>query len=138
MDRKAVSFEDSFENLSMETLKKVIMTVARVTAHQVIEQLQLTPKFIKLNQAYKLYGRGYVDRWIKQGLITPRFGEIENSRGRICVSELEALASVEDIFTYEHELRNKRSAEKAGKKYVSKAKYRNLDPVDPNWLSHPY
>lgn len=138
MREMEMPFEDTFEHLSMETLKKVIMTVARVTAHQVIENLQLTPKYIKYNQAYKLYGRSSVDRWIKEGLITPRFWEIDSIRGKICVSELEAIAAVEDVFTYEHELRNRKCAEKKGKKYVSKVKYRNLDPIDPKWISPPY
>ena len=110
---------EPIEELSHETVKKIIMTVARVAAQCTIEKLHLTKTRISLSQAYRAYGRGTVTRWIDEGLIDPQ-SEPNTNKRHIPVSELEALLSCDEIFKHEIELGNMRAKEEREKMIIAK------------------
>ena len=113
---------------SMDTMKKIIMTVARVASHVTIEKMHLTKSFLSQSQAYRIYGRGNVQKWIEMGLITPRMSDEDSNRKKILISELEAVLACENIFKYEMERDNKRFEEQ---RQAGEQNY-------PGWEKEPY
>lgn len=75
---KAVSYETFISDL-----------VARLT--KALSETRNDPEFISQRKAYRMFGRGNVDRWRRQGKITPckRTGVVEYR-----TSELRMLQSV--------------------------------------------
>lgn len=114
---------EPIEELSHETVKKIIMTVAKVAAHCTIENLHLAKTRISLSQAYRAYGRGTVTRWIYEGLIEPQT-ELNTNRRYIPISELEAVLSCDDIFKHEIHLGNMRAREAREKMIIAKRNHR--------------
>lgn len=127
--------KDPIDELSHETLEKIIVTVSRVTAQEVLQQLYLTPKFIKYSQAYRLYGRPSVERWIKHGLLSTHLHEAGKSRGKLSVSEMETLSNVDDIFSYEYSLKEKRRQN--NKEEPNSNIFDQID-IDILWVRPPY
>lgn len=64
------------------------------------EAAGLIQPYISLNQAHKLYGTGTVNRWIKEGLITPIRDGSNTSKYRIKRSEIEEVAITENRASY--------------------------------------
>lgn len=71
-----------------------------------VETGQISPYLSKM-QAYKLYGRGLVNRWVKEGLVKPtRDGA--GSKWRYDRRELELVARTNNVATF---LTNKKDNE---------------------------
>ncbi|KAA8476864.1 hypothetical protein BDE36_1282 [Arcticibacter tournemirensis] len=51
-------------------------------------------------EAYRLYGRGNVDRWISEGLISPATPKGDHSRKCLDRNKLEAVAASSNRITY--------------------------------------
>lgn len=57
------------------------------------ESLGLLKPYMSLNEAYRIYGRAVVDRWIKDGVVTPIKGVGKN---RIRRDQIEMVASMSE------------------------------------------
>lgn len=69
------------------------------TSNALAESGQLQDQLSKA-EAYRLYGRGNVDRWISEGLISPTITKGESSRKCLNRKKLEAVAASSNRITY--------------------------------------
>jgi len=72
--------------------KKTIQTVTELTTYAVLTKLGLLQPYLSLNEAYKMYGEGTVDRWVREGLIHKIKDGDGNSPVRINRVEIESVA----------------------------------------------
>ena len=72
--------------------KKTIQAVVELTTQSVLTQLGLLKPYLSLNEAYKIYGEGTVDRWSREGLVRKIKDGEGNSPVRINRVEIEAVA----------------------------------------------
>lgn len=70
----------------------VIQDIVKITTHKVLIDTGKLPAFISLNNAYKQYGEGVVDRWIKEGLVKPIKDGDKNCKVRIDRVQIESVA----------------------------------------------
>ncbi|MGM1429560.1 hypothetical protein ACS126_09895 [Sphingobacterium lactis] len=84
-----------------ESLLMLITEVSRTTAIQVLNELNLTQKFISITKANKIYGRRNVADWINRGVIEFFYPD-EGDGKRLRVKDLEALAGVTRIVGYQN------------------------------------
>lgn len=56
--------------------------------------------FLTKADAYRLFGRNDVDRWVKEGLITPRLKTAKSSKKYIERKQLERVAAASNRITY--------------------------------------
>lgn len=84
-------------------LKDLVHLLKNATEHGVSNALehsgQLQEQLTKA-EAYRLYGRGDVDRWISEGLIEPTTGKVESSRKCLDRARLETIAASSNRITY--------------------------------------
>jgi hypothetical protein len=81
-------------------LTRVVEAAARLGAiHAFVRSGTLKP-YMKRAEAFRLYGRKYVERWIAQGLITPRKDGNHSAAWRIDRLEIEALAVATSLLRY--------------------------------------
>jgi hypothetical protein len=69
------------------------------SANALEESGQLQDQLTKA-EAYRLYGRGNVDRWISEGLISPTTPKGKISRKYLARTKLEAVAASSNRITY--------------------------------------
>lgn len=79
-------------------MRDVLKDIAKAGAIQaLIETGQLKP-FVTKAEAYRLYGRSNVEKWIRNGLITPRGGCGE--KWRLERAEMEAIVASASLAAY--------------------------------------
>lgn len=79
-------------------LRNMLTDAAKLGATQALADTGAIKPYMNKSEAYRLYGRGKVDSWIKDGLITPR-GEIGKS-WQIDRVEIQALSSSGTVAQY--------------------------------------
>lgn len=68
------------------------------------ETLGLLKPCLSLRQCYNMWGRGTVDRWIKEGLVTVKKDGTRGNKCRICREEIELVAAMSNRASwYEHQ-----------------------------------
>lgn len=88
------------ENQSI--LAKVLRSMAKLTATEMLTQTGGLKPYLSKAEAYKMYGRGMVDKWITDGHLSVSQDEIgSSSKMRINRGEIEALAEAEDLLSYQ-------------------------------------
>lgn len=96
------------------TLAKVLRTIAKLTATEMLAQTGGIKPYMSKAEAYRKYGRGVVDKWISEGYLSLSQDEIgSSSKMRINRSEIEALAEADDLLQFQinrtnEERRNKK------------------------------
>ena len=71
---------------------KTMQVIVETTTQAVLAKLGIVKPYISLNEAYKTYGEGTVDRWVRQGLIHKIKDGEGNSPVRISRIEIESAA----------------------------------------------
>jgi hypothetical protein len=89
-----------------------IQSVVELTTTAVLSELGLLKSYISLNEAYKKYGEGTVERWHRQGLIRKIKDGEGTSPVRISRVEIESAAKASNrcawyIDKYEKQNKNK-------------------------------
>lgn len=79
-------------------LRNMLTSAAELGATKALSETGAIKPYLNKSEAYRTYGRGKVDNWIKDGLITPR-GEIGKS-WRIDRVEIQALAASKTVAEY--------------------------------------
>lgn len=80
-------------------LKNLLNHAAKLGAQQVLIDMGMLPATIKRGQAVKLYGRGDIDRWVKEGLLKP-IQDGSNASVRFSLMELTGVALASNRHTY--------------------------------------
>jgi hypothetical protein len=75
-------------------LQNIIQSVVELTTTSVLSRLGLLKPYISLNEAYKIYGEGTVERWCREGLIHKIKDGEGSSPVRINRVEIESVAKV--------------------------------------------
>jgi aspartate carbamoyltransferase regulatory subunit len=65
--------------MELSTLKSMLIAAAHEGALPVLQKLKITSTINKA-QAYRLYGRSIVDRWVNEGLITLNGRKIDKAQ----------------------------------------------------------
>lgn len=79
-------------------LRNMLTSAAELGATKALSETGAIKPYLNKSEAYRTYGRGKVDNWIKDGLITPR-GEIGKS-WKIDRVEIQALAASKTVAEY--------------------------------------
>jgi len=77
---------------SEKEFKKTMQTIVEFTTETILTRLGLLKPYLSLNEAYKIYGEGTVDRWMRERLIRKIKDGEGNSPVRISRIEIEAVA----------------------------------------------
>lgn len=81
-------------------LQNLLTTASTLAVKRVLLELGLVKTFLSKTEAYKLYGRGTVERWISEGLIKPHKDGSDSSKVRLERMRLEALSASSNRTTY--------------------------------------
>ena len=73
-------------------LKGLLLDAAKMGALEALKITGQAPATVSKSRAYKLYGEGQVDNWIRKGIVTQNKDGEKNSTVRIGLLELEAAA----------------------------------------------
>lgn len=73
---------------------------AELGAKRALQEAGIMRTFLKLTEAYRLYGRGVVDRWLQEGLITGVKDGNHTSTVRIERNQIELVAKTANRITY--------------------------------------
>lgn len=74
--------------LPEEIIERAICKAFELGSKNKAVELGEEPKFISQRQAYKIYGEGNVDRWVRRGVVK-RFKDSTKSNARVRYSVLE-------------------------------------------------
>jgi len=85
---------DSFE------LRRLLTDAVELGAKKALQEAGLLKPYLKKSEAYRLYGRGIVDRWIEEGLIKIRKDGDQSATWRLDRIELEIVAKSLNRHTY--------------------------------------
>lgn len=95
------------------TLAKMLRSIAKLTATEMLTQTGGLKPYISKAEAYEKYGRGTVDKWIREGYLTLRQDEIGTStKMRIDRGEIEALADADDLLQFQIDRDNEKAKRK--------------------------
>lgn len=78
----------------------MLQDAAEMGANAALSQAGLIKPYLSKQEAYKIYGRGLVDRWIKEKLVTPRKDGGASAKWRIDRIEIEAVAKASNRPSY--------------------------------------
>lgn len=99
------------------TIAGLLRSIAKLTATEVLMNVGGLKPYISKAEAYRKYGRGVVDKWIAEGLLTLRQDVVgSSSKMRIDRSEIEALAAAEDLIQFKKTNHGEGSKRRAFKK----------------------
>ncbi|SMG31706.1 hypothetical protein [Sphingobacterium psychroaquaticum] len=79
-------------------LRNMLTKAAELGATKALTETGAVKPYLNKSEAYRMYGRGVVDGWIKDGLLTPR-GDTYKS-WRIDRVEIQALAASRTVAEY--------------------------------------
>ena len=75
---------------------KSLEAAAKVSSVQTLVSVGLLKPYVSLREAYRQYGEGTVDRWVKEGVIKKIKDGEGNSKVRISRVQLEAAAQTQN------------------------------------------
>lgn len=81
-------------------LARILLEAVTDGTAKVLSETDIQKERISKAEAYRLYGRGPVDRWIAEGLFKPLKGQIFISSSGIDRNKLEAIAATSNRGTY--------------------------------------
>lgn len=80
--------------------RNALIDAANLGAYKALEMAGAIKPYLKLREAFRIYGEAAVKRWIAEGLIRPIKDGSRNASVRISRVELEATAKVCNRATY--------------------------------------
>ena len=80
--------------------RNALLDSAEMGAKKVLQEIGYIRPYLKLKEAQRLYGSSDVNRWIKEGLITPKKDGPRNSSVRIDRIQIEAVAKASNRASY--------------------------------------
>lgn len=86
--------------MKLKELSDLLRTAAEEGAGKTLSQIVVFPVFLTKAEAYRLYGRSDVDRWIAEGLLHPAADRGKNQKKCIDRKKLEAVAAASNRITY--------------------------------------
>lgn len=86
--------------LEIYELRDLLRDANELGAVQALVSAGIVPEFISQRESYRLYGKGVVDRWVKEGLIRRHKDGNNTSKIRYSKIELETLAKSNNRLTY--------------------------------------
>jgi hypothetical protein len=81
-------------------LARILLESVNDGTTKVLSESAIQKKWISKAEAYRLYGRAQVDRWITEGLLKPSAGQIFISPSGIDRKKLEAVSATSNRGTY--------------------------------------
>ena len=78
--------------LTIPQLKELLVDAAEIAASKAMENLGSLPPFISKAEAYRMYGRKQVDRWIAEGILKQYKDGNNTSKIRISRQNIMAVA----------------------------------------------
>lgn len=86
--------------MSMTDLRALLIEAGEVSSNKVLSKAGLLKPNLSKQEAYKMYGASFVERWIKEGLIHPERDGSGTSKWRIDRSEIEAVSKASNRHTF--------------------------------------
>ncbi len=81
-------------------LARILLEAVNDGTAKVLSDSTIQKERVSKSEAYRLYGRSQVDRWIAEGLFKPLKGQIFISSSGIDRNKLEAIAATSNRGTY--------------------------------------
>lgn len=86
--------------ISITHLRILLSEAAELGAIKALAKAGVIRPFINKSEAFKLYGRTNIEKWLKAGLITPRKDGAKSCQWRLERSELETVAKANNWSAY--------------------------------------
>lgn len=86
--------------ISRSQLATLLAQAAELGAKKALSETGVIKPYLKKSEAYRLYGRANVERWIQEGLVTPRKDGNDSAAWRLERIELNAIAMTSNRHTY--------------------------------------
>lgn len=86
--------------LERHDLKMLLADAMEIGAKRALVETGNLKPYLSKNEAYRFYGRGIVDRWIREGLIKQIKDGTESAKVRLSRMDLEILSKASNRRTY--------------------------------------
>lgn len=86
--------------ISKTQLSNLLAQAAELGAMTALSKTGVIKPFVKRSDAFRMYGRGTIERWVKEGLITPIKDGEASAAWRLDRVELENVARTSNRHTY--------------------------------------
>ena len=86
--------------ISQTELQVMLAKAAEIGATRALAAVGSIKPYLNKQEAFKLYGRSNVNRWLKEGLITPRKDGTASANWRLDRVELETVSKASNRHTY--------------------------------------
>jgi hypothetical protein len=86
--------------MKLKELSDLLRTAVEQGVGKTLSQTVVLPAYLTKAEAYRLYGRSDVDRWIAEGLLHPAADRGKNQKKCIHREKLEAIAAASNRITY--------------------------------------
>jgi hypothetical protein len=86
--------------ISRIQLEKFMQDIAELAAITTLVKAGLLKPYLKKSEAFNIYGRRNVDRWLSNGLLTPRKDGDHSAAWRLDRIELETISKATSIYHY--------------------------------------
>lgn len=93
--------------VSLTHFHAMLLEAAEISAMKVLIELGHLKPYISKSEAYKMYGRANVDRWVQEGLVNLIKDEDHGAKIRISRIEIEATAKASNRITYRSVLKRR-------------------------------
>lgn len=86
--------------LPRSVLSAMLADAAEIGANAAMGKAGMIRPYLSKQEAFKTYGRTVVERWIKEGLVTPRKDGSDTAKWRIDRTEIESVAKASNRPSY--------------------------------------
>ena len=86
--------------MSMTDLRALLIEAGEVSSSKTLSKAGLLKPTMSKQEAYRMYGKSDVERWIKEGLIHPERDGSGSAKWRIDRSEIEAVRKASNRHTF--------------------------------------
>ena len=95
-----INYESQLVKVTNGQLKLLLQHAAEMGAKRALSEAGLIKPYLKKSEAYRMYGKTNVERWLQEGLVTPRKDGSDSAAWRIERNEIEAVAKASNRHTY--------------------------------------
>ena len=86
--------------ITRSQLAQLMAEAAEIGATRALSAIGAIKPYLKKSEAYRMYGKANVERWLMEGLITPRKDGDNSAAWRLDRTELQAIAKASNRHSY--------------------------------------
>ena len=86
--------------ITISQLQRLLESASEIGAKRALAEAGLIKPYLKKSEAYRMYGKANVERWLREGLLKPRKDGRASASWRLERAELESIAKASNRASY--------------------------------------